>query len=279
MTQGKSGFDSFSLAGKVAVVTGGAGLIGGEITRSFVAVGASVAVIDLHSAATDGSLRTHLRLGADARCEGFACNIAVADEVKRTLDAIVARLGPIDIVVNCAAIDAKFDSNAKSNSTAWFQDFPLEAWERSVTTNVTGLFMMTRFALKHMVERRQGNIINVGSVYSLVSPDQGLYGDPRDADFRPKPIDYVATKSMVPNFTRYIAATYGTHRIRSNCIVPHGIQTDHGSEFQARFAQRSPLGRMCRLDEIGPPAIFLASDASSYVTGSTLVVDGGWTAW
>jgi NAD(P)-dependent dehydrogenase (short-subunit alcohol dehydrogenase family) len=129
-----------------------------------------------------------------------------------------------------------------------------------------------------MLQQGHGNIINVASSYSLVSPNQQLYDFAED-DKTFKPIDYVASKSFMPNFTRYLATLYAQDNIRCNGIAPHGIFNDHGEKFLANFTRLSPMGRMCDKSEINGPFIFLASDASSYMTGTTIVIDGGWTAW
>ena len=122
--------------------------------------------------------------------------------------------GRIDVLVNCAAIDAKFDSSGAGTEKPWVENFPEDIWRKSLDVNVTGTFLVTKYVLRHMLARQSGNIINIGSVYGLVSPDQTLYGDPSDADFQPKPVDYVATKSFVPNFTRYLATTYARRGMR-----------------------------------------------------------------
>ena len=129
-----------------------------------------------------------------------------------------------------------------------------------------------------MIQEGRGNIINVASTYSLVSPNQKLY-DFGDGEIMFKPIDYVATKSFLPNFTRYLATFYAKQGIRCNAIAPHGVFNDHPREFIKNWKELSPIGRMCNPKELHGPFTFLASDASSYMTGSTLVVDGGWTAW
>ncbi len=129
-----------------------------------------------------------------------------------------------------------------------------------------------------MLQQKAGNIINVASTYSLVAPNQSLY-DFGDGDFSYKPVDYVLSKSFIPNFTRYLATLYAKENIRCNAIVPHGIEQGHDQKFIHNFSKLSPLGRMCDKDELTGPFTFLASDASSYMTGSLLVVDGGWTAW
>jgi len=129
-----------------------------------------------------------------------------------------------------------------------------------------------------MLKQGHGNIINVASTYSVVAPNQNLY-DFGEGIKNFKPIDYIASKSFIPNFTRYVATFYSKENIRCNAIVPHGILNNHEESFLVNFSKMSPLGRMCNREELDGPFTFLASDASSYMTGSVLMVDGGWTAW
>jgi NAD(P)-dependent dehydrogenase (short-subunit alcohol dehydrogenase family) len=201
------------------------------------------------------------------------------ESVDAAFAAIDERFGRVDVLVNNAAIDAKFDANEGLVEKSRFEQYPLELWERSVEVNLTGLMRVTQAALRSMVPAGRGNIINVTSTYGLVSPNQGLYdfGDPDGQTF--KPIDYVATKSAIPNLTRYLATLYAPHGIRCNAVAPHGIDNAHGAPFRENFARLSPLGRLCDVKELRGPFVFLASDASSYMNGAVLVLDGGWTSW
>ena len=144
---------------------------------------------------------------------------------------------------------------------------------------MTGLLRITQAAVRLMLAQGQGNIINVASTYSLVAPNQALYRYPDQEGQMYKPVDYVGTKSFVPNFSRYLATLYAGDGIRANTIVPHGVDNEHDDAFERNFARYSPSGRMCNVSELRGPFVFLASEASSYMTGSTLVIDGGWTSW
>jgi NAD(P)-dependent dehydrogenase (short-subunit alcohol dehydrogenase family) len=141
-----------------------------------------------------------------------------------------------------------------------------------------GTIQMTQEICKQMLKQGFGNIINVGSVYSMIAPNQNLYNFGSDKKMF-KPVDYVASKSYIPNFTRYIATFYGKNNIRCNAIAPHGVYDGHDEQFVKNFSELSPIGRMCNREELDGPFIFLASDSSSYLTGTTIVLDGGWTAW
>lgn len=266
----------FSLKDKVVLLTGGMGLIGRAVADALSNAGAAVALTDIHPQPALASASAEVaRLGG--RCEAFQADVADRGSVQRLVSSVADRFGRLDVLIHLAAIDAKFDKNQKA-APSGFGEFPLDLWEQSVRVNMTGTFLVVQAAAEAMAKAKRGNIITVASTYSLVAPNQALY-EAEGAEKVFKPVDYVATKSFIPNFTRYVATFYGKQGIRANCIVPHGIANNHPAWFVKNFERFSPLGRMCRLDEIQGPFVFLASDASSYMTGSTLVVDGGWTAW
>ena len=268
----------FDLSGKVLLVTGATGLIGREVCDACAAYGASVVLTDLGGAALE-ELAARLREAHGTPVLGVAADVTSDGEVAALFGAVEREHGRLDVLVNLAAIDAKFDAAVSAVNPTRFENFPLELWEKSVAVNATGLVRVTQAAARIMLAQRAGNIVNVASTYSLVAPNQDLYKYPGEPSQIYKPVDYVGTKSMVPNFTRYLATLYGRDGIRANCIVPHGVFNAHAQKFQDNFARLSPLGRMCRPEELRGPFVFLASDASSYMTGATVVVDGGWTAW
>jgi len=270
----------FRLDGKVLLVTGGAGLIGQEVCDAFAAYGGRVVLTDVHPQdylqVQSAKIRTRY---PEADVLSVQADVTSDESVETLFAAIASHFGRLDVLVNLAAIDAKFDAGASAIEASRFENYPLELWEKSVAVNCTGLVRVTQAAARMMLARGAGNIINVASTYSLVAPNQGLYKYPGEEHQTFKPIDYVGTKSMVPNFTRYLATFYARDGIRCNTIVPHGIDNAHPEKFRANFAQLSPMGRLCDRKELRGPFVFLASDASSYMTGATLVVDGGWTAW
>lgn len=269
----------FSLASRRILVTGALGLIGREICDAFLSAGGELALTDrLPQEQLDAFAADLQEKHSDAKILAVQADLTRDDSVTE-LFARTADVGGADTLINLAALDAKFDAGAADVNPSRFEQYPLELWQKSLDVNSTGLIRVTQHACRQMLESgRGGNIINVASTYSLVAPNQSLYERPGQPTIY-KPVDYVATKSMVPNFTRYLAAFYGREGIRANCIVPHGVYNDHPAEFRERFAQFSPLGRMCDKAELRGPFVFLASSASSYMTGSVLVVDGGWTAW
>jgi NAD(P)-dependent dehydrogenase (short-subunit alcohol dehydrogenase family) len=269
----------FDLENKVIFVTGAFGIIGKEICASFLRQGAKVVLAD-NNAALSNEIALQMEQNADSR-NFLNLQVDITDEesIESAVNETVSKFGSLDVLVNNAAIDAKFDkSHVSKINKSRFEYYPAELLKKSVDVNLIGTVLMTQVACRQMLKQRYGNIINVASTYSMVSPNQNLY-DFGQGIQNFKPIDYIASKSFTPNFTRYIATFYAPNNIRCNAIVPHGILNDHADEFLQNFAKMSPLGRMCNREELNGPFTFLASEASSYMTGSILMVDGGWTAW
>jgi 2-deoxy-D-gluconate 3-dehydrogenase len=270
---------SVSITGKVILITGGAGQIGRTLCEGFLKQGALVAISDWNTEALQASEREMLSTFAPAGFMALHHNITQEDSNANCIARVVENFGKLDVLINNAAIDAKFvDASDKSVNQSRFEHYPAALLRRSVEVNLTGTVLMTQAACRQMLIQQSGNIINVASTYSVVSPNQSLY-DYGDGNIRYKPIDYIASKSFIPNFTRYIATFYAKEGIRCNAIVPHGIYNNHPRSFLDNWNRLSPMGRMCRAEELIGPFTFLASDASSYMTGSTLTIDGGWTAW
>lgn len=269
----------FSLVNRVAVVTGAAGLLGREHCRALAAAGATVIATDIDESAcadvavaleTEGFLAVH----------GIAADITDAASLGRLRDRVL-RLGDrIDVLVNNAAINDRCADPGAAEQTSRFENFPDELFRKALDVNVTGTFLACRVLGTEMARRQGGSIINVASTYGMVGPDQRIY---RRADgsqaFWKSPV-YPASKGAVLAFTRYLATYWADRRVRVNSLSPGGVsQPGQDSHFVEQYSERTPLGRMARSDELRGAVLFLASEASSYVTGANLVVDGGWTAW
>jgi NAD(P)-dependent dehydrogenase (short-subunit alcohol dehydrogenase family) len=271
--------DKFNLQARTAVVTGGGGLLGAEFCRGLAEAGASVAIADLDDEAAGRVAASLTREGL--RAEAFHCDVTDADSIGRFVAAVLNDFGSLEILVNSAALDPKFDAEAAKRgiTPGSFEDFPLEQWKSALNVNLTGLFLVTQACVKPMLEKgKRGSIINICSTYGLNGPDQRIYvKDGRRVAF--KPVYYTVTKAGVLGFTKYLAAYYAGTEIRVNALTPGGVFNDHEEYFVANYSARTILGRMARADEMSGALVFLASDASSYMTGSNLVVDGGWTAW
>jgi 2-deoxy-D-gluconate 3-dehydrogenase len=272
--------EKFDLGGRAAIVTGGAGLLGAEFCRTLAEAGASVAVVDLNSSAAY-QVAESLTL-AGHRAEAFATDITRPDSVSALVEGTLAAFGRLDILVNSAALDPKFDPQAlaKGISPGRFEDYPLEQWNAALNVNLTGMFLVTQACVQPMlVQGRKGSIVNVCSTYGLNGPDQRIYRKSDGSQPAFKPVYYSVTKAGVLGFTHYLAAYYAGTEIRVNALTPGGVFNNHDESFVQNYSAKTILGRMARKDEMNGAMLFLASDASSYMTGANLVVDGGWTAW
>jgi NAD(P)-dependent dehydrogenase (short-subunit alcohol dehydrogenase family) len=270
-------FDKFKLDGQTAVVTGGAGLLGKEFCRTLAQAGAAVVVADLNQAATQPVADELVQAGYKA----LACTVDVTrpESTRAMADAAVAAFGRLDILVCSAAMDPKFDpQNQSAQSRNAFEDYPLTAWQQALDVNLTGMFLSAQAAVKPMLAQDHGVIINICSTYGLVGPDQRLYERPGQPQ-QYKPVFYSVTKAGVLGLTRYLATYYAGKNIRVNSLTPGGIYNNHDEIFNQNYSYRTVMGRMAHKDEMNGAILFLASDASSYMTGNNVVVDGGWTVW
>ncbi|HEX9011969.1 MAG TPA: SDR family oxidoreductase, partial [Anaerolineaceae bacterium] len=188
--------------------------------------------------------------------------------------------GRLDILVNSAALDPKFDQeHAGQQGANAFETFPLEAWNQALNVNLTGTFLCCQAAARQMINQGGGVIINICSTYGLVGPDQRIYQRPGQ-DVQPyKPAYYSVTKAGILGLTHYLATYYAGKNVRVNALTPGGVYNNHDEVFTRNYSARTVLGRMAHRDEMNGALLFLASEASSYMTGANLVVDGGWTAW
>jgi 2-deoxy-D-gluconate 3-dehydrogenase len=271
--------EKFDLTNRVAVVTGGVGLLGKEFCRTLAEAGASVAVVDLNA---DAAKKVADDLtAAGYRALGIATDITKPESVNAMVASVLSTFGQLDVLVNSAALDPKFDPDAATKGIApgAFEDYPLEQWNAALNVNLTGMFLVTQACVKQMVAQgKKGSVINICSTYGLNGPDQRIYiKDGKRVAF--KPVYYTTTKAGVMGFTKYLAAYYAETEIRVNALTPGGVFNNHEDYFVKNYSAKTIMGRMAKKDEMNGALLFLASDASSYMTGNNVVVDGGWTAW
>ena len=266
--------DPWSLEGKCALLTGALGILGSQYCETLADAGASLVLVDLDADACAGRA-TELSRRGRAPCHGIAADVGNEDSVA-SLSATLAdlQIRP-DVLINNAA--------AKSpNFFTPLDTFPRADWDAVMQTNVTGAFLMLRAFLPGMVAQGGGVIVNVGSLYGIRGPDQRIYDGaeyPEMGGAINTPLVYSASKGALSAMTRHIATTYGAQGIRANTLVPGGVASGQNDVFQKNYAARVPMGRMASHGDMASALLFLCSDASAYVNGQDLVVDGGVTAW
>jgi 2-deoxy-D-gluconate 3-dehydrogenase len=271
--------DKFDLSGRVAVVTGGAGLLGAEFCRTLAEAGAAVAVVDLNASASQAVADALTKSGYKALA--ISTDITKPDSVNALVEKVLSDFGRLDVLVNSAALDPKFDADAmkKGITPGAFEDYPLDQWNAALGVNLTGMFLVTQACVRPIIEQgKKGSIINICSTYGLNGPDQRIYVKAGER-VAFKPAYYTVTKAGVMGFTKYLAAYYAETEIRVNALTPGGVFNNHEDYFVRNYSAKTILGRMAKKDEMNGALLFLASDASSYMTGNNVVVDGGWTAW
>jgi len=274
VTVEKKLLELFSLKEKVAVVTGALGLIGKHHCHALADAGASVVVCDLSESecANFASSLSVLSLGISA-------DITNKKSVKDLRNKIISNYGKIDILVNNAAINDKFEDPLAALEESKFENYPVEMFRKSLDVNVTGMFLCSQVIGTEMANRGYGSIINVASTYGIVAPDQSIYKNEKGEQTFYKSAAYPVTKGAVISFTRFLAAYWGNKGVRVNTLSPGGVRDNQEEFFVKNYSAKTPLGRMAHPTDYKGALVFLASNASSYMTGANLIVDGGWTAW
>ena len=256
--------DSFRLDTRVAVVTGGGGNIGTSLCEGLAEAGATVVVAARTASKGEAVAAAITEMGGDA----IAIPVDLADDgsTQALRDAVMERLGRVDILVN----------NAISMFPGHVEHYAIEDWEKSMRVDATGYFRVTQLFLNDMLEAGRGNIITIASILGMVAPDERLYPTKGVAGYRPH---YFFVKAGVVGYSRFLAATYAARNIRVNCISPGGVESKPPRPDATGFIDRVPMKRLAAADDMKGAVVYLASDASAYVTGHNLVVDGGYTAW
>jgi NAD(P)-dependent dehydrogenase (short-subunit alcohol dehydrogenase family) len=273
--------DKFRLDGKTAVITGGAGLLGRRHAAAIAEYGGVPVILDVDRARAE-AVAAEIASEWKVDCVGIAADITRTSDVQQAFEAVVARTGRVDILVNNAANNPKMEtlgSSGKQWSRA--ENYPAEIWERDLAIGLTGSFLCSQVFGAHMAERGGGAILNVLSDLALIGPDQRIYRTPGLPENQQpaKPPSYSAVKGGLLALTRFFATYWAKDGVRVNALSPGGVENGPDPEFVGRLTNLIPLGRMARGDEYQAAVVFLVSEASSYMTGANLVVDGGRTAW
>ncbi len=276
-----SGSALFDLTGRVAVITGGAGLLGMQHAHALADAGASIVIVDLDPATCEAAA-AEVGLASSRPAMGVAADVSQKPAVERMTEQVIERFGRIDILINNAALTVKGGGALADAYFARFEEYPLELWQKAFEVNVTGAFLCCQSIGRQMVAQRNGVILNIASDVGIISPDHRIYDgviSPHTGRPFNTPPAYATTKAALIHLTRYLATYWAKDGIRVNALSPGGVYADHDAQFLRNVTDRIPMGRMARANEYQGAVLFLVSDASSYMTGANLIVDGGRTAW
>ncbi len=278
---GTSAFDNLiapcALRDRVAIVTGSAGLLGRQHCLALAQAGAHVVVTDLDAGACS-KVADELQADCDVRALAVSADITQPSDLIALRERVLETFGRVDVLVNNAALNDKVEGREASLPVP-FEQFPLAQWRRALDVNLTGTFLCCQIFGEQMAKTRRGSVVNVASTYGIVGPDQRIYRDDQGKQTLFKSPAYSATKAAIIGLTKYLAAYFGPSGVRVNALSPGGVKTTQDEYFITNYSERTPLGRMANPEDYRGAIVYLASDASSYVTGTNLVVDGGWTAW
>ena len=267
--------DRFTLDNQIAVVTGACGKLGPIWIEALLGAGARVAALELAGAPASAGYRA-LEAGAGSTLQRFDCDITSRPSIEAAAAAVAKSLGAPAVLVNNAGVDQPPDSGGNRST---IENLAVEQFKRMVDVNLVGTFQVTQVFGGQMATRGAGSIINIGSLYASVSPDQRFYDHlAGDLPFLKSPA-YGASKAAVVNMTKYFSTLWGPNGVRVNTLSPGGVLGGQDEQFKKKYGSRVPLGRMAHSEDLTGPLVFLASPASSYVTGHELRVDGGFTAW
>jgi len=265
-------YNLFNLKNRVVIITGSAGLLGTQFAHVLSEAGANVILVDIESK-KNKKLELELAKRYNTKPTSFTVDITKKHLVEKLTDEVLSKYKKIDALVN----NAKFVYRIPQQGNAPFESYPLELWEKTIATDLTGLFLCSQEVGKIMVRQKRGAIVNISSIYGLVGADQRIYGRSK----LNSTASYAATKGAIVNLTRYLAAYWHRKNIRVNTLSLGGVMDTSymSSEFIKNYSSKTILGRMARKEDYNAALLFLVSDASSYMTGSNLIIDGGWTAW
>jgi NAD(P)-dependent dehydrogenase (short-subunit alcohol dehydrogenase family) len=269
----------FDLSGRVAVITGGAGLLGEQHARAIAAAGGIPVLVDIQQQrASEKAAALSGEFGVPAI--GCAADITKQPEIEALRAEVLDRFGRLDILINNAANNPKMEASAEVNFSR-LENFPLAQWEGDIAVGLTGAFLCSKVFGNHMATSGGGVIVNVASDLALIAPDQRIYRQSGVSEqMQPvKPVTYSVVKSGLVGLTRYLASYWADKKVRVNAISPGGVYNGQPEDFVVRLTNLIPLGRMAAINEYQGAIVFLCSDASSYMTGANLVVDGGRSCW
>ena len=269
------------LTGKVALITGACGLLGIQHATALLASGANVVLTDIDIEKNSHKIENLKELYGSDRLLTIRMDITEDSSVRSVLDEVINYYGRLDILINNAAIDAKVSNDEGVINSARFESFALAAWNKEIQVGLTGAFLCSQVFGTWMADNGGGVILNIASDLSVISPDQRLYREPGKSEHeqRVKPVTYSVIKTALIGLTRYLATYWADKNIRVNALSPGGVYCGQGDAFVSRLSSLIPMARMASEDEYHGAIVFLCSEASKYMTGQNIVMDGGRSVW
>jgi len=259
----------FDLSDKTIILTGAAGFLGSVYADGLSQVGANVVLCDVNFNGCK-KIENQIRKKYAVEPLSIKLDITNSQSIKNLISKVSKKYSKIDVLINNAA----YQGNDKIRTTN-FENLDVASWDKAIDVNLTGIFRLCQQVGKIMLKQKSGNIINISSIYGIVGADQRIYG----TSGLNSAVFYATTKSAVLNLTRYLASYWNRTGIRVNTLSPGGVQNNQQKKFIKKYSDKTMIGRMAKQDEYVGALVFLSSDASSYMTGSNLIIDGGWTAW
>ena len=259
----------FDFSNRVIVITGAAGLLGSEYADGFCQAGGNVVLADKNFEKCK-KLAAKQEKKYGVKSLPIKLDVTNPNSIKKMVAHITKKFSKIDVLVN----NAIYPEIGKIKKTK-FEDFPLDIWKKGIDVNLTGMFLCSQQIGEIMKKQKNGVIINISSIYGIKGPDQRIYGKTKII----KSALYATTKGAVINFTKYLASYWNRTGIRVNTLSLGGVEENQDRNFKKKYSDKTMIGRMAKKDEYVGALLFLSSDASSYMTGSNLVIDGGWSAW
>lgn len=265
--------DLFNIEGKTVIVTGAAGQMGGEYVRTLLKAGAYVSGFDINPENPKGRLEEI----SSSRFMVHQTNITDSGSINQGLETVMNQFGTPQVLINNAGLDVPPGSSACD--TGPFETYPEETWRKILEVNLQGVFLMCQKTGSCMAENGGGSIVNILSLYATRAPDHRIYRDRTGNESFFKPAAYGASKAAVANLTKYLAAYWAPKNVRVNALTLGGVENNQPKEFLQNYSEKVPMGRMAKQNEFNGAILFLSSDASAYMTGANLVIDGGYQCW
>tara|TARA_B100000795_G_C22804693_1_gene444059 strand:+ start:5307 stop:6128 length:822 start_codon:yes stop_codon:yes gene_type:complete len=265
-----------SVDNKVIIIIGGCGILGTEWAKHLLSQNANICVADLDLTKFKNNFKDVISK-FEKKLIFSKIDVSKKKSLEKCINTVLRKFNKIDVVINASAMNAPFDKKSNRDQFSSILDYPENLWKKSMEINLTGAFLISQVVSKYFVKIKKGHLINIGSLYGLVAPDQSIYKEKGKQKFF-KPADYIVSKFGVLGLNKYLAAYFKNTKIRFNVLTPSGVKHKQSKTFMNKYSKNTMLNRMSNKNEYNGAIQFLCSDSSSYMTGGNLIIDGGWTA-